>query len=40
MSLPWAGTVQTIDGLSGKWSTRSDYAQVLQESFLDPLRNT
>ena len=40
MSLPWAGTVETIDGLSGRWSTRSDYAQVLQESFLDPLRNT
>jgi mannosyl-glycoprotein endo-beta-N-acetylglucosaminidase len=40
MSLPWAGTVQTIDGLSGKWSTRSDYAQVLRESFLDPLGNT
>lgn len=39
MSLPWAGTVKTIDGLSGRWSTREDYAQVLQESFLDPLRN-
>ena len=38
--LPWAGTVETIDGLSGKWSVREDYAQVLQESFLDPLRNT
>jgi hypothetical protein len=40
MSLPWAGTVETIDGLSGRWSTRSDYAQVLQEKFLDPLRNS
>ncbi len=39
-SLPWAGTVQTTDGLSGKWSTRGDYAQVLHESFLDPLRAT
>jgi hypothetical protein len=37
---PWAGTVETTDGLSEKWSTRSDYAQVLHESFLDPLRNT
>jgi hypothetical protein len=40
MSLAWAGTVETTDGLSGKWSTRSDYARVLHESFLDPLRNT
>ena len=40
MSLPWADAVHTIDGLSGKWSTRSDYAQVLQESFLNPLRNS
>jgi Mannosyl-glycoprotein endo-beta-N-acetylglucosaminidase len=40
MSLPWAGTIKTIDGLSGTYSTRSDYAQVLQESFLDPLINT
>ncbi len=39
-SLPWAGTVETTDGLSGKWSTREDYAQVLHESFLDPLRAT
>ena len=39
-SLPWAGTVETTDGLSGTWSTREDYAQVLHESFLDPLRNT
>jgi hypothetical protein len=39
MSLPWAGTVETVDGLSGRWSTRSDYAQVLRQSFLDPLRN-
>lgn len=38
-SLPWAGTIQTTDGLSGKWSVRDDYAQVLHESFLDPLRN-
>ncbi len=38
MSLPWAGTVETTDGLAGRWSTRSDYAQVLHESFLDPLR--
>ena len=40
MSLPWAGTIKTIDGLSGTWSTRSDYAQVLREDLLDPLRNT
>jgi hypothetical protein len=40
MSMPWAGTVETIDGLSGRWSTRSDYAQVLQEKFLDPLTNS
>lgn len=40
VSSPWAGTVETTDGLSEKWSTRSDYAQVLHESFLDPLRNT
>ena len=38
-SLPWAGTVKTTDGLSGKWSPRSDYAQILHGSFLDPLRN-
>jgi hypothetical protein len=38
-SLPWAGTVQTTGGLSGKWSTRSDYARVLHRRFLDPLRN-
>jgi Mannosyl-glycoprotein endo-beta-N-acetylglucosaminidase len=38
-SSPWAGTVKTIDGLSGKWSTRNDYAKVLRESFLNPLRN-
>ena len=37
-SLPWAGTVETTDGLAGTWSTRSDYVQVLHESFLDPLR--
>lgn len=40
MSLPWAGTIETIDQLSGTWSTRSDYAEVLQETLLDPLRNT
>jgi len=39
VGLPWAGTVKTTDGLSGTWSTRSDYAQVLHESFLDPLRS-
>jgi len=39
MSLPWAGTVETTDGLSGKWSIREDYAQVLHKSFLEPLRN-
>jgi hypothetical protein len=39
VSLPWAGTVQITDLLSGTWSTRDDYAQVLHESFLDPLRN-
>ena len=39
MSLPWAGTVETIDGLVGKWSTREDYAQVLYEGLLVPLRN-
>jgi hypothetical protein len=39
-SSPWAGTVKAIDGLAGKWSVREDYAQVLQESFLNPLRNT
>jgi hypothetical protein len=38
-SLPWAGTIKTTEGLSGKWSTRADYAQVLHENFLDPLRN-
>ncbi len=38
-SLPWVGTIKTTDELSGKWSPRSDYAQVLHESFLDPLRN-
>jgi hypothetical protein len=38
MSLPWAGTVETTDGLSGTWALRADYAQVLHESFLDPLR--
>jgi hypothetical protein len=40
MGSPWAGAVETTEGLSEKWSTRSDYAQVLHESFLDPLRNT
>jgi hypothetical protein len=40
MGSPWAGSVQTIDGLSGKWSTRSDYARVLRESFLDPLKSS
>jgi N-acetylmuramoyl-L-alanine amidase len=39
MSTGWAGTVETIDGLSQRWSTRSDYAQVLRERFLQPLRN-
>jgi len=39
MSLPWAGTVDTTDGLSERWSIREDYARVLHESFLDPLRN-
>ena len=39
-STAWAGTVETTDGLSGTWSTRGDYARVLHESFLDPLRNT
>ena len=38
-SSPWAGTVETIGGLSGRWSVREDYAQVLQKRFLDPLRN-
>ena len=37
-SSTWAGTVETTDGLSGKWSVRGDYARVLHESFLDPLR--
>jgi hypothetical protein len=40
MSLPWAGTVGTTDGLSARWSIREDYARVLHESFLDPLRNS
>jgi hypothetical protein len=40
MDSPWAGAVETTNGLSEKWSIRSDYAQVLHESFLDPLRNT
>jgi Mannosyl-glycoprotein endo-beta-N-acetylglucosaminidase len=40
MGLPWTGSVQTINGLSGKWSTRGDYAQVLLERFLVPLRNS
>ena len=35
----WAGTVQTTNGLSRKWSTRGDYARVLHENFLDPLRH-
>lgn len=39
MSLPWASSVETIDELSGKWSVREDYAQVLHKSFLEPLRN-
>ncbi len=39
-STAWAGTVRTTDGLSGTWSTRSDYARVLHGSFLDPLRNS
>jgi N-acetylmuramoyl-L-alanine amidase len=39
MNQPWAGTVETTDGLSGKWSIRQDYAQVLHEGLLDPLRN-
>jgi hypothetical protein len=39
MSLPWASSVETIDELSGKWSIREDYAQVLHKSFLEPLRN-
>jgi hypothetical protein len=38
-STAWAGTVETTEGLSGTWSTRGDYARVLHESFLDPLRN-
>jgi hypothetical protein len=38
-SLPWAGTVETTDELSGTWSTRDDYAQALHENCLDPLRN-
>ncbi len=37
-STAWAGTVRTTNGLSRKWSTRSDYARVLHENFLDPLR--
>jgi hypothetical protein len=39
-STAWAGAVETTDGLSRTWSTRGDYARVLHESFLDPLRNT
>jgi len=37
-SLPWAGTLETTDGLAGNWSIREDYAEVLHKSFLDPLR--
>jgi hypothetical protein len=32
--------VETTNGLSGKWSIREDYAQVLHGGLLDPLRNT
>jgi hypothetical protein len=39
LGLPWAGTVETTEGLSGKWSIREDYTQVLHEGLLDPLRN-
>ncbi len=34
----WAGAVRTTDGLLRKWSIRGDYARVLHEGFLDPLR--
>lgn len=36
-SLPWAGTVKKIDGLSGRWAPRRDYADLLRRRFLDPL---
>lgn len=38
MSLPWAGTIETTEGLSGTWAPGDDYARVLHQSFLDPLR--
>lgn len=37
-SLPWAGTIKTTDGLSGRYAPRLDYASFLHEHFLDPLR--
>jgi hypothetical protein len=35
--LSWAGTVKTIDGLSGHYAPRHDYHVVLRDSFLKPM---
>lgn len=37
-ALPWAGSVKTTDGLSGRYAPRQDYASFLHSRFLDPLR--
>lgn len=35
--LGWAGSIATIDELSGKWAPRPDYHTVLVDKFLNPL---
>lgn len=36
-SLAWAGTVKTIEGLSGRYAPRHDYHVLLRDSFLKPV---
>jgi N-acetyl-anhydromuramyl-L-alanine amidase AmpD len=36
-ALSWAGTVKTIEGLSGRYAPRHDYHVLLRDSFLKPM---
>ncbi len=38
VSLPWSGTVETTGGFAGRYAPRADYAALLHDKFLDPLR--
>lgn len=39
-SLAWAGTVETVEQLSGKWCPAADYGISIVNNFLEPMKNT